>query len=681
MSQKAERDLPVTASDRARSVRPSVPLDVRSFEHIASNAPVMIWACDAQGGFTFFNTQWEVFTGIARENLLANPWMLDVHTDDHHTSRQRFLSAFQERVSYQTEYRLRRCDGRYRWLLDAGVPTFDERGSFMGYVGNCVDITDRKIMEDALTQSERKFKLLFELSADAQLLIDGERVVDCNSAAVTLFQRADRWAIIGRGISDLLVNTAHVGAPLRELLKIAIDHSSHRFEHVALRTSGSELPVEVLLTGIPMSGRVFVHAVLRDLSRRRELERIVAQTHKMEAIGTLAGGIAHDFNNLLAAIMGYAELALLELPTEAHSNAAGSLREALIATRRARDLVRHILVFSRQDDVRHVELDLARVVAESARLLKASMPSVEMRFHTERGCFVRGNATQLQQVIINLGVNAEHAMRPKGGGVLELTLTRDAVSNDVASAVPGAPLGPVVRLKVRDTGIGMSEHVRERVFDPFYTTKPVGEGTGMGLSVAHGIVTSHHGTISIESEAGVGTTFTLTFPASDEGSTHDTSPRRASVPVSGSGTVLVVEDDASVGKVVHRLLTHVGYHVVLCDDPAEALARFTNEPSSFDAVITDQLMPGMTGDVLAAELLKVRPDVPVVIATACDPTPLEERFRALGVRAVLRKPVTATEFTNALRSVTVTRTTTQSQPAGASGDTSEAEAEASHDVS
>jgi PAS domain S-box-containing protein len=171
---------------------------------MTNTAPVMIWACDAHGGYTFFNEQWVTFTGLARETLLNNPWLREVHPEDYPAYRQKFLAAFQERVDFRAEYRLRRSDGGYRWLIDTGVPMFDEAGTFLGYIGNCVDITDRKTMEDALIESERKFKRLFDLSADAQMLLDGERVVDCNPASVAMFCVSDRWAIIGRPASDFL---------------------------------------------------------------------------------------------------------------------------------------------------------------------------------------------------------------------------------------------------------------------------------------------------------------------------------------------------------------------------------------------------------------------------------------------------------------------------------------------
>ncbi len=653
---------PETGEHEAPAITVALPtvarLEDAHFRLMTNTAPVMIWACDAHGGYTFFNEQWVTFTGLPRETLLYNPWLMEIHPEDYPVYRQQFLAAFQERVDFRAEYRLRRHDGRFRWFIDTGVPMLDERGEFVGYIGNCVDITDRKAMEDALAQSERKFKLLFDLSADAQMLLDGDRVVDCNPATAALFHMTDRWAIIGRAASDFLSRPADSRASLADLVHQALARNSTRFEWNALRADGAELPVEVLLTCVPTGNRTLLHAVIRELTERRELEARLRQAEKMEAIGRLAGGIAHDFNNLLAAIMGYTELALMDLTP---GPPASSLAEALTAARRARDLVLQILTFSRHDDARRTETDLGRVVQESGRLLRASIPAtIEIRVRTQPGCVIAGNATQLQQVLLNLGANAEHAMRATGGGVLEITLTREVLDEAGAQRFAGVAPGPVARLEVRDTGAGMPERVRERAFDPFFTTKPVGEGTGMGLSVVHGIITSHGGAVTVESEPGRGTTFTLVFPCvAAEQARPSTAPYAAfSAIPKAQGRVLVVEDEAAIGRMFRRLLGRLGYDVEVFENGSDALDRFRADPARFDVVITDLTMPGMTGDDLAVELLRMRPDLPVVLATGYGPSLSTERVRELGIVAVLRKPLTVRELVEALRVAAAERAAT-----------------------
>jgi len=647
-----EQDTTVTL---AISSPPHTLVDAH-FKIMASSAPVMIWACDAHGGYSFFNDQWAVFTGLSRETLLGSPWLLDIETEDYPAYRRQFVAAFQERKEFRIEYRLRRHDGRYRWLIDTGVPMFDAGGDFIGYIGNCVDITDRHVMEEALAQSERKFKLLFDRSADAQVLLDGERVIDCNVATATLFRAPDRWAVIGRAAADFL---GHEGdASLAERIRRAVADGSHRFDWNARAVDGAELPVGVLLTAIPMSGRTLVHAAIRDLTGQRELESRLRQTQKMEAIGTLAGGIAHDFNNLLAAIMGFTELALLDLPASAPPGPRSNLVEAITAARRARELVQQINTFSRQDTGRFVEIDVGVVAEESARLLRASIPTtVELRLKIERDCVVRGNRVQLQQVLLNLGANAEHAMRPDGG-VLEIRVW------PASRLVPKGPHDPsyapeelIVMVQVRDTGAGMPAHVRDRIFDPFFTTKPVGEGTGMGLAVVHGIVMSHHGSIMVESAVGRGTTFTVILPqAPDAPARRVISAHPAVVTPTKYGHVLVVEDEPSLGRMLSRLLGRLGYTTEVFDRAREALDAFQARPDAFQAVVTDLTMPGMTGDTLAQEIRRLRPEMPVVLVTGHVQLVTEERLRETGVSAVLHKPITVEELARALdRAVGVER--------------------------
>ena len=380
--------------------------------------------------------------------------------------------------------------------------------------------------------------------------------------------------------------------------------------------------------------------------RRSELK--VLQMQKMEAIGTLAGGIAHDFNNILGSIFGYTDLAIIKLPS--HSEERGHLEKVTTAAQRAKELVQQILAFSRQEDLESRSIRLHVVVKETLQLLRATLPkTIQIRSYlvTESDA-VLANPTQMHQVLVNLCTNAEHAMREKGG-ILEVKLKHLDITREFATMHTKLQPGPHVQLSIRDTGRGMSPEVAKRIFEPFFTTKDVGEGTGMGLSVVHGIITSCHGAITVESTLGEGTTFTILLPQAKEISSAvsipDSTVRR------GKGSVLLVEDEEILAEAVQKLLTKLGYDVVVHHESEKALEMFQAAPTRFDVVITDQTMPNLTGEKLASRLLEIRSDLPIILCTGFSHTMTQEKAIQLGIRAFLTKPVLIHDLSIALEQV------------------------------
>jgi signal transduction histidine kinase/ActR/RegA family two-component response regulator len=388
--------------------------------------------------------------------------------------------------------------------------------------------------------------------------------------------------------------------------------------------------------------------LVRNISERKRTEIQKRQAQKMEALGTLASGIAHDFNNILAAIIGHTQAASDSLPEP--SPAAAHLREILVASKRAKDIVRQILTFSRHGRERHGPVPLHSVVAEGMGLVRASLPdTVELRLHVDpNSSMVSGNATQMHQVLLNLCANAEHAMRPRGG-VLEVRVEPFEVGAELAAHHPPLSPGLHVKLTVRDTGHGIDPRVRERIFDPFFTTKGAGEGTGMGLAVVHGIVASHKGAIMVDSTPGQGTRFEILFPR------YENPPVVAPVDGDRNGAgrerLLIVDDEPFLARLWVSLLESLGYRPVACCSAAEALTAFRGAPESFDLVITDLVMPEMTGDALARELLRIRPDIPIILCTGFSHTMTEEAAKAIGFRAYLEKPLGRRDLALAIRSV------------------------------
>jgi signal transduction histidine kinase/ActR/RegA family two-component response regulator len=419
-----------------------------------------------------------------------------------------------------------------------------------------------------------------------------------------------------------------------------------------LTIGGADEPVrELALTVYPIldnAGRLIEGvAIERDVTREAIVEGRLRQWQKMEALGTLAGGIAHDFNSILLPIQINAEL-MLAAQKEGCTEAK-RLSQILDAARRGRDMVGQILAFARRkDEEDRRPVDIAAVVRESLKLLRISMPkTITIAEKIEvPSAFALADPTQIGQVLMNLGSNAAYAMREICGtfeiGLAEVTLDAEGVSGFI-DLKPGAYL----RLTARDTGPGIPSAVLDRVFEPFFTTKKPGEGSGLGLSVVHGIVKSHGGVITASSEPGRGTKFTILLP-------RITRPAGASpeAPVDapkGTERVLFVDDEILQAKAISRLLGHLGYRVMALTDPLEALETFRRDPGAFDLVILDQTMPRMTGGELAAEILRIRPALPIILCTGFSEDLSEERAAALGIRAFLWKPFSLREIALVIR--------------------------------
>lgn len=384
------------------------------------------------------------------------------------------------------------------------------------------------------------------------------------------------------------------------------------------------------------------------MNERRRLERHVHQAQKMQAIGTLAGGIAHDFNNMLAAIMGYANLVQLDLP-EGHPGHL-KLAELLKASQRARDLVKQILMFSRRSEQEQRPVDLARIVLDALALVRPSLPSTVTILDDlpPQACAIVGDPTQLNQLIVNLCANAEHAMRPTGG-TLTVKLRTVHLGERLTAAQPPVGPGDYYVLSIADTGHGMSKETQDRIFEPFFTTKGVGEGTGLGLSLVHGVVSSHKGGITVNSRVGNGTTFEVYLPAVHGDVLTPVTPSYE-VPRGGE-RLYFVDDEPSIADVGAEMLRTVGYDVVSFTDAEAALDAFRSESDRVALVVTDQTMPKMTGDLLVARMRKIRPDLPAIVCSGYSHVMTPEKARALGIDDFIFKPFDLKILSKAVRAV------------------------------
>lgn len=395
-----------------------------------------------------------------------------------------------------------------------------------------------------------------------------------------------------------------------------------------------------------------INDMSESLKKREEekhlLEEHLRYTKKMEAIGTLAGGIAHDFNNILAAIIGYTELASLNASNS--DSLKSDLDEILKASNRAKDLTKQILLFSRQTEQEQKPIKIEFIVKEVLKMMRASLPTtIEIRQNIKTGLApILSDSTEIHRVLMNLCTNAAHAMQKKGG-VLEVTLTDMEIDKKTAAQNLDLNPGQYQILTISDTGHGMDSSVIERIFDPFFTTKKHGEGTGMGLAVTHGIVKSCGGAITVSSEVGKGTTFKVFFPAIESEITVESEHYK---PVShGKERILFVDDEAALVGAGRQLLESLGYKVIAKTNGIEALETFKEQPSNFDVVITDMIMPKMTGKDLSKEILAIRPDIPIIICTGFSEVISEKKAKAIGIREFIMKPILRRDMAKIIRVV------------------------------
>ncbi len=385
-----------------------------------------------------------------------------------------------------------------------------------------------------------------------------------------------------------------------------------------------------------------------DITDRKKMEVELAQSHKMEAIGTLAGGIAHDFNNILAAILGYADMAKDDTPD--HSPAKYQIEQVLKAGNRAKDLVKHILSFSRKEARERSTVQIYLLAKEALKLLRASIPTtIEIRENIDSQCGnILAEPTQIHQVLMNLCTNAAQSM-DETGGVLEVGLFSAQLSADDLVNEPNMKSGHYVRLIVKDSGTGIDQNIIDRIFDPYFTTKDVGKGSGMGLAVVIGIVKSHDGMVTVDSKLGEGTTFNVYLPIVEEQVKEEIED--AGPLLMGKEKILIVDDEETMVDMTKQRVERLGYQVTTKTSSIEALELFRSQPDAFDLVITDQTMPKLTGEQLAKELMDIRPNIPIILCTGYSSKVDAEKANLIGISAFIMKPVDKKELSLTIRNV------------------------------
>jgi CheY-like chemotaxis protein/anti-sigma regulatory factor (Ser/Thr protein kinase) len=372
------------------------------------------------------------------------------------------------------------------------------------------------------------------------------------------------------------------------------------------------------------------------------------QSQKMEAIGTLAGGIAHDFNNILAAIIGYGELAQESCPFG--STIAQDLDQILQAGHRAKELVKQILSFSRQAESEKIHFQPAIIVKETIKLLRSSLPTtITIKRDIDKStALIYADPTVIHQIVMNLCTNAFHAMEEKGGN-LSISLKNKIVSRQELVNIPQIQPGNFIQLTIKDCGAGIPPEIMSKIFDPYFTTKETGKGTGMGLAIVHGIIKSYGGFIKCQSQVGEGTVFTILLPAIDKQT--ETETKQADFAPVGTEHILLVDDEEILVDMGKLMLERLGYRVTTHTSSLEALNAFSNQPEAFDLVITDQTMPGMTGIDLARRMLQIRPEISIIVSTGYSNLMSEEKARSYGIKGFALKPIAKKDIAALIRKV------------------------------
>ncbi|MCX7012462.1 MAG: PAS domain S-box protein, partial [Candidatus Sumerlaeota bacterium] len=615
--------------------------------------PNPIWRANRQGECDYCNKTFLDLTGRTLEQMAGKGWLETIHPDDRERVAAINAESYEARRSFLAEFRLRRRDGEYAWLVVFGTPFYDLNGQFAGFIGSCYDITERKAAEEALREATEHLRAVIWASPLAILAYDLDGLITMwNPAAERIFGWTEDEAL-GR------FNPA-IPPDQREEFRRLCDSVAHGQTYTGLeshrqRKDGSLIDTSISLATIhDREGRVTgILAVVEDVTGRKkaeqEKERLEDQlrhSQKIEAIGNLTGAIAHDFNNLLSPILGYSELVLMDLkPGAPLHDEVDQIRKAAM---RAKDLTGQLLAFGRKQLLELKALDLNALIGDFEKMLRRLVrEDIELRFCLGESLgSVRADPSQIEQILLNLAVNAEDAM-PEGGR-LTIETANVQLDEEYARTHPSVQPGPHVLLAVSDTGSGIDEATQRRIFEPFFTTKERGRGTGLGLATVYGVVKQHGGSIWVYSEVGHGTTFKVYLPRVDEAPEALGAPGGASG-VRGSETVLVVEDEPMVRNFVCDVLRTNGYSVIEAENPEDALFVAGQHEQTIDLLVTDVIMPGMNGKELFDKTAAFRPGMKVLYMSGyTGDTIVHHGILDSGIRFI-QKPFTVQTLTQKAR--------------------------------
>ncbi len=608
-----------------------------------------VWDWNVQTNDFFVTRRWKEMLGYGEEDIIDTFEAVRtlIHPGDLVQTGAHYREYAEGRADiFHVEHRTRCKDGSWRWVLVRGkYLDYAPDGRPLRMVGTQSDIAERKNAE------RERARLLTAMDQAAEIIVIMDNTGNIQYVNPAMKNLLGHLPENVRGRNPFKnKNFLRQNRDSREILD-AMKRGDVWTGHITEKgKDGKERELEITISPVRDSDGAISNyiSIGRDVTREYTLEKQLRQSQKMEAIGTLAGGIAHDFNNILSAIIGYTELARFEMNTECIEKEY--LDRVLKSCKRARDLVQQILAFSRQRERERKPLHISPIVKETMKLLRASIPStIEIRQNIKStNDMVLADQTEIHQILVNLCTNASHALE-ETGGIIEIGLDHLYIPGDEQGIGADLAPGSYIELRVQDSGCGMGADILDRIFEPFYTTKETGKGTGMGLAVVHGIVKSYGGEITVDSAPGSGTRFAVYLPQVD----LDDTPSDVQVKPTphGEGTILFVDDEELLVDVISRMLESLGYSVVAHNSSREALSVFQHDPNRFDLVLTDYTMPGMTGCDLAQKITDIRGDVPIILCTGNGETLTKHTIEAAGISEMIMKPLDIHEIADVLHRV------------------------------
>ena len=653
------------ARRRAESLYAAQHRLLAEYRLLAEQLPDYVWRKDLEGRHVSCNSRFASTVGLPAAEIVGRTDEELFFAEDAAQWRAEDRRVIESGETTERGQFWRTPHGDVGWIISTKSPVYDDDGHCIGLIGVARDVTARGAAEDALRVSERCLHALFDESIDPMVTFvlppagQPTAFLDVNPAAERLLGRT-RAALQALTPADILLDVSQ--AKLDALMASVREAGHLQLEIDIAAGDGTRIPTDVSITLVHQraDGSHVALAVGRDLRQRHaaQAERLrlqaqVTEMQKREAIGQLTGGIAHDFNNLLATVLGYAELALGRAQRDGDAKLTEYVNAIRIAGERGRDLVAKMLTFARSRPLDAAELPaplaLRPVIADSLRLLRATIPSsVEIGFDCAPELPpVQAERVDIEQILMNLVINARDAM----GGVGRVAVSAYGAQHVAGqcSACGQAFDAAYVVLRVEDSGPGVSPALRTQVFQPFFTTKQTGEGTGLGLAVVHGVVHRHGGHIVL-SEGEHGARFDILLPlATSVAPTREAAPASEPRTAAGDCHVMIVDDEAMLAEYWREVLTEAGYRVSVFVDGRAALAAFDAAPTAFDAVVSDQTMPGMTGDALAEALRARGSDIPFVLCSGYSARLDPQRTQPLGLTALLVKPVARDTLLDVLR--------------------------------